>query len=173
MTGRHTQRVGQAAGLLAGALGLAADQITLIRRAAPLHDVGKIVIPDYILLRPSDLTSEEFDVLKAHTTIGARILSGSRFPLLQLAAEIALTHHERWDGNGFPQGLKGEAIPLPARIVAVVDAFDEMTNDRPYRKALSRQHAMETLARGGGSQWDRRLVEMFTATQIARAAPKR
>ncbi|OLC55524.1 MAG: two-component system response regulator [Acidobacteria bacterium 13_1_40CM_4_69_4] len=163
LTGRHTQRVGQHAGVLARARGLADDQVTLIRRAATLHDVGKIVIPDYLLLKPVNLGPEEFEVLKAHTTIGARILSGSRFPLLQMAAEIALAHHERWDGKGYPEGLRGEAIPLPARIVAVVDAFDELTNDRPYRKAISRQQALEILERGAGSQWDKRLVETFAS----------
>jgi putative two-component system response regulator len=163
LTGRHTQRVGQAAGQLAAGLGLPDDQVALIRRAAPLHDVGKIVIPDHLLLRPTELAPEEFEMLKAHTTIGARILSGSRFPVLQLGAEIALAHHERWDGKGYPHGLKGEAIPLPARIVAVVDAFDEMINDRPYRKALAQPQVLEILARGGGSQWERRLVETFAS----------
>jgi len=172
LTGQHTQRVGRAAGLLARALELPADQVELIRRASPLHDVGKIGIPDNILLKPHDLTPDEFEVLKAHTTMGARILSGSRFPLLQLAAEIALAHHERWDGKGYPQGLKGEAIPLAARIVAVVDAFDAMTNDRPYRKALSQPQALEILRRGGGSQWDRRLAETFVSMQAAQRVSK-
>jgi len=173
LTGRHTQRVGQAARGLAKALGLSADQVELIRRAAPLHDVGKIGIPDHILLKPHDLTPDEFEVLKAHTTIGARILSGSRFPLLQLAAEIALAHHERWDGKGYPQGLKGEAIPLAGRIVAVVDAFDAMTNDRPYRKALSRPQALGILGRGAGSQWDKQVVEAFASMQVAQQTSKR
>jgi len=120
-TGQHTHRVGQTAALLARALGLPEAQVELIRRAAPLHDIGKIGVPDGILLKPGPLTAEEFEMMKAHTVIGARILSCSRFPLLQMAQRIALSHHERWDGRGFPQGLRGEAIPLEARIVAVAE----------------------------------------------------
>ena len=166
-TGEHTRRVGETAAALAGTLGLRAAEVELIGRAAPLHDVGKIGIPDAILLKPDRLTVEEFDVMKTHTTIGAEILSGSRFPLLQLAQQIALTHHERWDGAGYPRGLKGEAIPLVGRIVAVADAFDAMTHDRPYRKALSTQEAWEILWEGAGAQWDAGLVEALASTQAA------
>jgi putative two-component system response regulator len=142
-----------------------AAEVELIGRVAPLHDVGKIGIPDAILLKADRLTVEEFEVMKTHTTIGADILAGSRFPLLQLAQEIALTHHERWDGAGYPRGLKGEAIPLAGRIVAVVDAFDAMTHDRPYRKALSTQAAWEIFWEGAGAQWDAGLVEALASTQ--------
>lgn len=168
VTGKHTQRVGQTAVLLARALGLPEDQVALIRRAAPLHDVGKIGIPDHILLKPGKLTAEEFEVMKTHTTIGARILSGSRFPLLQMAEEIALTHHECWDGTGYPQGLKGDATPLAGRIVAVADAYDAMTNDRPYRRALSSREAWGILWDGAGTQWDGTVVEAFASTGIGR-----
>jgi putative two-component system response regulator len=171
-TGRHAQRVGWNSALLAQAIGLPATQVELIRRAAPLHDVGKIGIPDHILLKPGKLTVEEFEIMKAHTTIGAKILSGSQFALLQLARDIAHAHHERWDGNGFPQGLKGEAIPLEARIVAVADAFDAMNSNRPYRKALAWDETWEVLWEGAGSQWDERLVEAF-ATAVAESKSER
>jgi len=164
-TGEHTRRVGETAAALASTLGLPAAEVELIGRVAPLHDVGKIGIPDAILLKADRLTVEEFEVMKTHTTIGADILAGSRFPLLQLAQEIALTHHERWDGAGYPRGLKGEAIPLAGRIVAVVDAFDAMTHDRPYRKALSTQAAWEIFWEGAGAQWDAGLVEALASTQ--------
>lgn len=164
-TGQHTQRVGRTSALLARTLGLPDAQVELIRRAAPLHDVGKIGIPDRILLKPEKLGPAEFEVMKTHTTIGAAILSGSRFPLLQLAEKIALTHHERWDGGGFPQGLRGEEIPIEARIVAVADAFDAMIFDRPYRKALSTEEAWEILWDGAGTQWDEHVVEALALTQ--------
>ena len=162
-TGQHTRRVGQAAALLARAIGLPETQVELIRRAAPLHDIGKIGIPDGILLKPGPLTVEEFEIMKAHTIIGGRILSGSRFPLLQLGEEIALTHHERWDGTGYPRGLPGERIPLGGRIVAIADAFDAMTSDRPYRKALSWHEVWDLLWGGAGTQWDELLVRTFAA----------
>jgi putative two-component system response regulator len=164
VTGKHVQRVGEISGMLARTIGLTEDTVRLIRRAAPLHDVGKIGVPDHILLKPERLTAEESDIMKTHTTIGARILSGSRFPLLQTAEEIALTHHEQWDGGGYPHGLEGTAIPITGRIVAVADAYDTMTNDRPYRKALSPKDAMEILWRGAGSQWDKTVVEAFASS---------
>src|SRR3990170_1629849 len=160
-TGQHTQRVGKNATLLARVLGLPDARVELIGRAAPLHDVGKIGIPDHILLKPGALTADEFEVMKTHTTIGARILGGSRSPLLQMAEEIALTHHERWDDAGYPRGLSGDEIPIEGRIVAVADAFDAMTHDRPYRKARPDHEAWEILRRGAESQWDRRMVEAF------------
>ena len=162
-TGQHTRRVGQASAALAKALGLPEAQVELIRRAAPLHDAGKIGIPDPILLKPGKLTPGELKVMKTHTAIGASILSGSRFPLLQMAEEIALTHHERWDGTGYPQGLKGEAIPIEGRIVAVADAYDAMTNNRPYHKALPPEEAWEILRDGAGRQWDESVVKAFAS----------
>ena len=160
-TGQHIKRVGQMSAILAQSLGLSKNQVELIQRAAPLHDVGKIGIPDRILLKPGTLIPEEFEVIKTHTTIGARILAGGRFALLRMAEEIALTHHERWDGTGYPQGLKGEAIPLPGRIVALADAFDALTSPRSYKKAQSVEAAVVAIKRGAGTQFDPRVVDAF------------
>lgn len=160
-TGLHTQRVGELSGRLAAAIGLPASQVDLIRRAAPLHDVGKIGIPDRILLKPGRLQADEFAVMQQHTLIGARILGGSRFPLLQVASEIALTHHESWDGSAYPHGLKGEAIPLSGRIVAVVDVFDALTHDRPYKPAWPVPAALDEIARRRGQKFDPAIADAF------------
>jgi putative two-component system response regulator len=162
-TGQHTQRVGRTAAVLARALELPVDQVTLIHRAAPLHDVGKLGIPDSILRKPGKLTAEEFEVMKTHTTIGAQILSGSRFPILQLAEEIALTHHERWDGTGYA-GLAGERIPLSGRIVALADVFDALTNDRIYRKALPLEDALAEIELQRGRHFDPAIADAFLRT---------
>jgi putative two-component system response regulator len=159
-TGQHTERVGQMAALLARRIGLPDTQVSLMRRAAPLHDVGKIGVPDAILLKQGRLTPEEFDVVKSHTTIGARILSGSRFPILQLAEEIALSHHERWDGEGYG-GVTGESIPLSGRVVALADVFDALTQQRPYKEAWPIGEALAELDRERGRQFDPTLVESF------------
>ena len=135
-TYRHTERVGHAAALLARRLGMSEDEVALLRRAAPLHDIGKVAIPDRILLKPGRLTPEEFEEMKEHTTAGARILGGSASPLLQMAEVIAASHHERWDGSGYPLGLAGEDIPLHGRLVAVADVFDALTHARPYKEAM-------------------------------------
>ncbi|HEX7089833.1 MAG TPA: HD domain-containing phosphohydrolase [Longimicrobiales bacterium] len=163
-TGQHTQRVGRISALVARSLGLPAPQVDLIRRAAPLHDVGKIGIPDSILLRPGQLGEREFEVMRTHTYIGARILSGSRFPLLDVAATIALTHHERWDGTGYPKGLRGESIPMVGRIVAVADVFDALTHDRPYKAAWPVEDALAEIERQAGRQFDPQVVEAFLET---------
>jgi putative two-component system response regulator len=128
--------------------------------AAPCHDVGKIAIPDEILLKPGSLSDEEFRVAKTHTTIGARILLGSH-PVLWLASEIAMTHHERWDGSGYPDGLSGEDIPLAGRIVAVADVFDTLTHDRAYRKAWPRHQATGEVLAQSGKQFDSRVADAF------------
>jgi putative two-component system response regulator len=159
-TGEHTKRVGQMSAQIAQALGLPEAAVELIRRASPLHDVGKIAIPDSILLKPGKLTPEEFELIKTHTTVGAKILSGGRFPLLQRAEEIALTHHERWDGTGY-FGLKGETIPITGRIVAVADVFDALTSARPYKEAWPRAEAIEEVQRQSGRQFDPMMVEAF------------
>jgi putative two-component system response regulator len=159
-TGQHTERVGQMAALLARKIGLPDQQVALVRRAAPLHDVGKIGVPDAILLKQGRLTPEEFDVVKTHTTIGARILSGSRFPILQLAEEIALSHHERWDGSGYA-GSARDRIPLAGRVVAVADVFDALTHQRPYKEAWPIGEALAELDRERGRQFDPNLVESF------------
>lgn len=159
-TGEHAQRVGNLAAFLAEAIGLASGMVELIRRAAPLHDVGKIGIPDSILLKPGKLEPEEFDVMKTHTTIGAGILSGSRSRLLQLAEEIALYHHEKWDGSGYA-GLKGHDIPIAARIVSVADVFDALSHSRPYRPAWPIEKAIAFVKDGAGAHFDSDLVKVF------------
>ena len=160
-TGQHTQRVGRVSALLARALGLPDDLMQLIRLAAPLHDVGKIGISDAILLKPGALTPDEFRVMTTHTSIGSRILSGSQSPLLQLAAQIALTHHECWDGSGYPLGSRGERIPLAGRIVTVADVFDALTHPRSYKKAWTAEAAATEIERLSGSKFDSRVVEAF------------
>jgi putative two-component system response regulator len=161
-TGQHTERVGQMAALIAKQIGLPDAQVSLIRRAAPLHDVGKIGIPDTILLKLGKLTEQEFEVVKTHTTIGARILSGSRFPILRLAEEIAFSHHERWDGYGYA-GIRGESIPLAGRIVAVADVFDALTQQRPYKEAWPVTEAIAEIDRQRQRHFDPALVDAFLA----------
>jgi len=160
-TSRHTGRVTRTAELLAVELGLDRELITTLHHAAPLHDVGKIGIPDSILLKPGKLTIEEFEVIKTHTVIGGRILGQSHFPVVRMAMEIAFTHHERWDGTGYPARLQGEAIPITGRIVAVADAFDAMTHARPYKDALPVQTAVAEIERCSGTQFDPRVVDAF------------
>jgi putative two-component system response regulator len=160
-TVHHTQRVGRTAALLATSLGLPEADIMLLRRAAPLHDVGKIGIPDHILLKPGRLTPAEFEIMKTHTTIGAHILKDNHVPLLHLAETIALTHHERWDGQGYPDGLAGDVIPLPGRIVAVADVYDSLTHERPYKHAWSRQEAIAEIEKQSRTQFDPDVVEVF------------
>lgn len=160
-TGGHTRRVGQWSALLAEALGLPDASVVEIRLAAPLHDVGKIAIPDRILLKPAPLSPDEWRVMQAHTTEGAKIVAGGRYSLLLTAEAIALNHHERWDGYGYPRGLRGEGIPLPARIVAVADAFDAMTHSRPYRQSFCEDEALAELQRYAGAQFDPQCVEHF------------
>lgn len=169
-TGQHTERVGQMAALMAKHIGLPESQVSLIRRAAPLHDVGKIGIPDKILLKPGRLTSDEFALVKTHTSIGARILSGSRFPILRLAEEIAFSHHERWDGEGYAK-IPGESIPLPGRIVAIADVFDALTQRRPYKEAWPVDKAIAEIEQQRGRQFDPKLVEAFLRVIEQRDAP--
>jgi putative two-component system response regulator len=160
-TQEHAWRLGRTSALLALGLGLPDQEVELIRRAAPLHDIGKIGIPDAILLKPGRLTDEEFEQIKTHTTIGAEILSGSRSQLLGMAERIALTHHERWDGRGYPRGLAGEQIPLPGRIVAVADVFDALTHERPYKPAWPLQEAVAEIPSQAGGQFDPDVVGAF------------
>jgi putative two-component system response regulator len=160
-TNRHTERVARSAELLAAELGLDSEFLTTIRRAAPLHDVGKIGIPDQILLKPGRLTAEEFEIIKTHTVIGGRILCESQFPVLRMASVIAFTHHERWDGAGYPARLQGEQTHIAGRIVAVADAFDAMTHVRPYKRAFSVEHAVAEIERCSGTQFDPKIVQAF------------
>lgn len=166
-SGRHTLRVGRMAGRIACVLGLGPEECELIARAAPLHDIGKIGIPDALLLKPDKLEPHEWDVMKQHTVIGAEILSGSRYPLLQLAEQIALSHHEHWDGQGYPQGLAGHAIPLAGRIVAAADVFDALTHDRPYKRAWTPREALSLIEASAGRQFDPAVVEA-----LLRVAPE-
>ena len=160
-TGEHTRRVADLAAPLGAALGMSDEQVLLLRQAAPLHDVGKIGIPDSILLKPGRLTTEEFAQMKTHTTLGAGILAGGRGALLEMAEAIALTHHERWDGSGYPHGLRGEAIPLAGRIVAVADVFDALTHSRPYKHAWPLEAAVREIAAQAGRQFDPAAVDAF------------
>lgn len=160
-TGHHTQRVGLMAGIVATKLGLDADFADYMRRAAPLHDVGKIGIPDSILLKPGKLTPDEFDIIKTHTTIGAALLDNGQSHLVRLACTIALTHHERWDGRGYPRGLKEDEIPIEGRILAIVDVFDALIHERPYKKAWPVADALAEIANQSGKQFDPQVVTAF------------
>jgi putative two-component system response regulator len=162
-TGQHTRRVGENAARIAAQLALPESEVELIRGAAPLHDVGKIAIPDAILLKPGPLSIEERTVMRSHTEIGARMLAGGRSDLLRLAEKVALSHHERWDGKGYPRGLRGPEIPLAARIVAIADFFDALMHDRPYREAWSPDRVFEEIRRETGAHFDPRVVDAFMA----------
>ena len=182
-TGNHVIRVGEISALLADALGLPHDECEMLRECAPLHDVGKIGIPDEILLKPGPLDEEEWKIMQTHCLYGCEILgpladkdevlkscSGLEAvsfigdnELLRLARILALFHHERWDGKGYPFGLKAEEIPLVARIVSVVDVFDALNNRRPYKPALPEEDCLEIILRGSGSQFDPQVVEAFIA----------
>jgi putative two-component system response regulator len=159
-TGQHTERVGQMAAVIAQEICLPEVQVSIIRRAAPLHDVGKIGIPDSILLKLGKLTDDEFTLVKTHTRIGARILSGSHFGLLQLAEEIAFTHHECWDGSGY-EGMTRDSIPLAGRIVAIADVFDALTQKRPYKAAWPITDAIAEIDRQRSRQFDPAIVDAF------------
>jgi putative two-component system response regulator len=160
-TGAHIRRLGLFSAELAQSLGWLPMDIDSIRITAPMHDVGKIGVPDSILLKPGTLTAEEFEVIKKHTTIGASILDGSDIPLLVLAKNIALSHHEKWDGRGYPAGLREEAIPLAARIVAIADVYDALMSDRVYRKAMPEDKALSIMQEGRGSHFDPVVFDCF------------
>jgi putative nucleotidyltransferase with HDIG domain len=160
-TGQHTRRVGELAGRIAEAMGVGTARMATIRRAAALHDVGKIGMPDSILLKSGKLTAEEMDVIRQHTVIGARILDGGHSLVVATAARIARSHHERWNGTGYPDQLAGDQIPLEARITAVADVFDSIRSKRPYRDAFALEVSLEEIRRGAGSQFDPTVVQAF------------
>ncbi|MEY2533128.1 MAG: cyclic di-GMP phosphodiesterase [bacterium] len=160
-TWEHTQRVGAMAARLGRKVGLDDAEVDLVRIAAPLHDVGKIAIPDTILLKPDRLTDEEYEVVKTHAALGARILEESTSQLFQVAERICRSHHERWDGNGYPDGLSGEDIPLAGRLVAVADVFDILVHERPYKEGMSVDDAAEELRRNAGTQFDPGIIAAF------------
>ena len=167
-TGDHTERVSRYALLIARELGLDDDRCEMIRAASPLHDVGKIAVPDAILLKRGKLTPRERNAMEGHTEAGYRILAGSGSALLDLAATVALTHHERYDANGYPRRLGGAAIPLEGRIVAVADVFDALTSDRPYRRRLSLEDAIAMIRAGRGTQFDPEIVDSFVHSRTVR-----
>ncbi len=162
-TGQHIKRIGLYSAILAKAIGWSQEMIDYIRVAGPMHDVGKIGIPDEILRKPGKLTPEEFGIIKQHPRIGAQILSDSSIPLLQMAHDIALYHHEKWDGSGYPHGLKKEAIPEAAQIVALVDVYDALSNDRVYRDALPEEKVLSIMAEGKGSHFNPDIFASFLA----------
>ena len=161
VTGRHTQRVGELCGLLADRLDLGPARTELLRRAAPLHDVGKIGIPDAILLKPGRLTEREFATMREHVDVGAALLAEGQSDLMILAERVALTHHERWDGSGYPRGLRGDEIPIEGQIVAVADVFDTLINERPYKPAWPIEKAVAEVRRQSGRWFAPRVVEAF------------
>ncbi|MFL5846017.1 MAG: HD domain-containing phosphohydrolase [Solirubrobacteraceae bacterium] len=153
-TGEHTRRVGTTVALLGHRCGADEDTVRRFELAAPLHDIGKLALPDSILLKPGPLTPEEFKRMERHTQTGAELLAGGSSELLELAAEIALTHHERWDGRGYPHGLAGAAIPLSGRLTAIADVFDALTHARPYKPAWTVAEALEEMSAQAGTQFD-------------------
>lgn len=169
-TGSHLERVGTYTAEIAGALDLPEAQVELLRLAAPLHDIGKIAIGDRILRKTGMLTDEERALMEQHTDIGRDLLGGSGSDLLELAATIAWTHHERWNGSGYPRGLEGDAIPLAGRIVAVADVFDALSSDRPYRPRLSVAEARAWILDGSGRAFDPDVVDAFVRSLEAVAA---
>lgn len=155
----HVERVAEYARIFAEILGLDPDEALLLAEAAPMHDIGKICLPDYIINKTGSMTTEELSLMQNHTRLGHDILARHKGPLFQRAAQIALEHHERWDGTGYPQGLKGERISLFARIVGLCDVFDSLTNPRPYKDAWPIDRTMQFLTDSAGLHFDPRLVE--------------
>jgi putative two-component system response regulator len=160
-TGMHIWRVAAYARIIAEAMGWSSERCELLELAAPMHDMGKVGIPETVLRKPGKLDADEWTIMRTHCRIGYEILSGDNEPVFQLAAEIALRHHEKWDGTGYPDGLAGEAIPESARIVAVADAFDALTMNRPYKAAWPAEQALESLRLDKGQHFDPAVVEVF------------
>jgi response regulator RpfG family c-di-GMP phosphodiesterase len=162
-TREHTERVADLAARLARHLGHDDRTVWLVLQAAPLHDLGKIAIPDTVLLKPGRLTGEEFEVVKTHAVLGARVLAGSESDIVQTAERVARSHHERWDGAGYPDGLAGEDIPIEGRLVHVADVFDVLVHERPYKESWTVEAAAEEIRRGASTQFDPDVVRAFEA----------
>jgi putative two-component system response regulator len=162
-TGMHVIRMSHASQIIALELGLPGQEAETLLTAEPMHDIGKIGIPDRVLLKPGKLDAEEWAIMRRHPEIGHGIIGSHPSPLLRMAAEVALTHHEKWDGNGYPRGLRGEEIPQVGRIVAVADVFDALTSVRPYKPAWTVEAAVEELKRGSGTHFQPQVVEAFLA----------
>ena len=160
-TGAHILRISAISAAIAHHLGLGDKVAKSVQYAAPMHDIGKIGIPDHILLKPGKLLGDEWEIMKQHTTMGMRILEGATDGYEKLAGAIALTHHEKWDGKGYPRGLKGQKIPLVGRIVAIADVFDALTSKRPYKRTFSLEKSFEIIEEGKGSHFDPELVNGF------------
>jgi putative two-component system response regulator len=171
IAGHHAERVGFLSGLIAKEVGLPKERVDLISRAAPLHDVGKVGIPDTILLKPGPLSAAEFEVMKTHTVIGGELLSQGRIPLLRMARTIALSHHERWQGTGYPAGLEGDQIPLEGRITAVADAFDCLTHERAYQTAIPFREARGQILAGRNTSFDPVVVDAFQRVMSVPSLP--
>ena len=160
-TGMHVRRIGLYAAALGTVLGWTQERVDMIRAAAPMHDIGKIGVPDAILQKPGALSSEEWVVMRQHTTMGARILQGSEVGFIQMAARIAQSHHEKWDGTGYPDGTRGEDIPLEARITAIVDVYDALSHKRVYKQGWTEENVLEVLREGRGAHFDPALLDLF------------
>jgi response regulator RpfG family c-di-GMP phosphodiesterase len=158
----HVERVAEFARIFAESLGLSQSETLLLTEAAPMHDLGKIGLPDYIIHKPGALTTDELTVMRSHTKIGHDILAKHDRPLFHMAATIALEHHERWDGSGYPRGLRGDAISLSGRIVGLCDVFDSLSNARPYKEAWTLEKTVKFIEDGAGHHFDPALVEVMT-----------
>jgi putative two-component system response regulator len=165
LTGEHVLRVSYYADTIGRHLNLAESVVGLLLRATPMHDIGKIGVPDQILLKPGPLTADEWALMKEHPDIGGRILAGSEFDVIRVGEVIARTHHEQWNGGGYPRGLRGEDIPIAGRVVALADVFDGLTSRRPYKDALSIERSFDLIRSGRGAQFDPSVVDGFFAAE--------
>lgn len=163
-TGAHIKRMSHYSAAIGQKMGLAKKAVEAILYAAPMHDIGKIGIPDNILLKPGKLNSEEWEIMKQHTIVGGNILKDSKIGFVRMGAMIAMTHHERWDGSGYPNGLKGRLVPLAGRIVALADVFDALTSNRPYKRAFSIEKSTRIIEEGRGNHFDPDVVDAFFST---------